>query len=53
MLKRFLNRFKYRKMSKLLTKVEKVSKKIELKEHVVVHFPSRPKLTINCDGIGD
>ena len=30
----------------------KVSKKIELKEHVV-HFPSRPKLTINCDGIGD
>ena len=24
----------------------KVSKKIELKEHVVVHFPSRPKLTI-------
>ena len=31
----------------------KVSKKIELKEHVVVHFPSRPELTINCDGIGD
>ena len=31
----------------------KVSKKIELKEHVVVHFPSRPWLTINCDGIGD
>ena len=31
----------------------KVSKKIELKEHVVVHFPSKPKLTINCDGIGD
>ena len=31
----------------------KVSKKIELKEPVVVHFPSRPELTINCDGIGD
>ena len=31
----------------------KVSKKIEFKEHVVVHFPSRPKLTINCDGIAD
>ena len=31
----------------------KVSKKIELKEHVVVHFPSRPQLTMNCDGIKD
>ena len=43
-----------RKMSKYTYKSGgKVSKKIELKEHVVVHFASRPKLTINCDGIGD
>ena len=43
-----------RKMSKYTYKSGgKVSKKIELQEHIVVHFPSRPKLTINCDGIGD
>ena len=31
----------------------KVSKKMKLRRHVVGHFPSRPELTINCDGIGD
>ena len=43
-----------RKMSKYTYKSGgKVSKKIELKEHVVVYFPTRPKLTAYCDGIGD
>ena len=43
-----------RKMSKYTYKSGgKVSKKIELRRHVVGHFPSRPELTINCDGIGD
>ena len=31
----------------------KVSKRCNLSRHVVVHFPSRPWLTINCDGIKD
>ena len=31
----------------------KVSKKIKLGRHVVGHFPSRPWLTMNCDGIKD
>ena len=43
-----------RKMSKYTYKSGgKVSKKIELKDHVVVHFPSRPELTIDCDSIKD
>ena len=29
----------------------KVSKKIELKEHVVVHFPSKALIEYCCDGI--
>ena len=43
-----------RKMSKYTYKSGgKVSKKIKLGRHVVGHFPSRPELTTNCDGIGD
>ena len=41
-------------MSKYTYKVEEKSqKRFKLGRHVVGHFPSRPELTTNCDGIGD